>query len=99
MKKALERDRIKRKNFMEVEIRRRIIKSIICCKKVRRSVKTFFETKMDKFPKSKSITQSHNFCNYTSRSHSIRRFFGVERFTLKKHAQMAIWNYIGYKTV
>lgn len=80
------RDKKRREIFKKYEIRRIILKSMLCNKFINFKEKNCIRYILNKFPKNSSATKLKNRCIVTGRNGSIVRKFRISRIILKQYS-------------
>lgn len=97
MKSRIKRDIIKRNNFKKFEGKRRLMKAFSKSLKNSKASKIYFKILIRGLKGKRSSVQLHNSCQLTYKSHTVFRFFGLERTILRESFINGSLNYICYK--
>ena len=88
MKSVLERDKKRRELYKKYEMRKFVLKSLLCNENLKSYEKDFVRYLLQKFPRNSSIVRIKNRCILTGRSRGVIRKFRLSRIMLKKYSLM-----------
>jgi hypothetical protein len=97
MYKAKLRDKKKRVIAIDLELKRNMYKALISNQRLNAKTTAALKKSFKKIKKNGLLVQCNNFCNITSKSKSIFRFFGIESFITRQEILNGSLNYVKYR--
>lgn len=88
MKSVLERDKKRRLLFKKYEMRRLILKSLLCNSDLKEYEKNFIQYLLAKIPRDSSLIRVRNRCIMTGRGRGVFTKFRLSRIMFKKYGLM-----------
>jgi hypothetical protein len=97
MYKAKLRDKKKRKIAINFELKRNFYKAFLHNDLLDLNLKHLIKRIFKNISRKGTFVQCNNFCNITSKSRSVFRFFGIESFITRQEILNGSFNYVKYR--
>lgn len=88
MKSLVIKDIKRRQLYNRYEIRKKLLKSLICSNNLKRSEKYYILSLLSKYPRDSSLVKVRNRCILTGRGRGILSKYSLSRIMFKKHANL-----------
>jgi len=88
MKSVLERDKKRRLLFKKYEMRRIVLKSLLCSGELKEHEKNFVQYLLARIPRDSSLVRVRNRCIVTGRGNGVFSKFRLSRIMFKKYGLM-----------